>query len=94
MTFYGLRLAWLPDVVDGVLAVVVGVVVDRSSRFANVTLVGDSWLARICLCCGCRCRGSCIFRTCCYQSIGQCFSISSYPSYCLIVNDDNVTSET
>ena len=91
--WHGPRSAWLPDVVDGVLAVVVDVVVDRSSRFANVALVGGSWLARICLCCGCRFRGSCIFRTCCYPSIGQCFSISAYPSYS-IVNDDNATLKT
>ena len=81
-------------VVDDVLAVVVDVVVARSSRFAKVTLVGGSWLAWIRLCCGCRCRGSCIVRTCCYPSIGQCLSISSFPPYCLIANDDNVTSKT
>ena len=86
--FHGPRSARLHDVVDGVLSVVVDVVVARSSTFANVTLVGGSWLATIRLCCGCRCRGSCIFRT------GQWFAISAYPSYCLIINDDNVTSET
>ena len=62
-------------VVDDVLAVVIDVSVAWRSSFANVTLVGGSWFARIR-----RCRGSCIFRTCCY------------PSYS-IVNHDNETSE-